>query len=309
MNNNIPSSEKSACTTDKIISDLLIKSVQKQAEIGDNSKSALNEIEKISKNAKDPKKSIGEQLSIKDTDAFSENSQRIGSMNMVLVVESNYERDLTAIEQLLKIADDYYYYDKTPDVKGANAFYFELLVTWRKTMHKEINAETTISNQCRLDTALYNKEINPLMEMSKSSKEFIASWKRLEQIMNKYNMKTFDYDKLNPEDKHEVLVLREKVFLPMDKERFYVMDIMNIRHFARISKLVYDSNLKDILNSGGDSNSVGNTINKLTRTHQLNDEDQKMLSAWQILDEKVPSDATKGFKRLADHLAKIKNKQ
>src|SRR5690606_20221188 len=103
-----------------------------------------------------------------------------------------------------------------------------------------------------------------------------------------------------PEDKHEVLMLREKVFLPMDKERFYVMDIMNIRHFAKISKLVYDSSQKDLLNSGGDSNSVGNTINKLISTHQLNDEDQKMLSAWAILDKKIPSSMVLNLKMFAN---------
>jgi hypothetical protein len=300
-NKDIHSPETGACTADKVIKELILASIQKQSEVLVNTSSALNKVEKIIKGVKDKdsKKPIGEQLSVKDADTFSENSQRIGSMNMTRVVESNYERDLTTISYLTKLVDDFYYYDKTPDIKSQDAFYFELLLAWRQTMHKKTNIENSISDQCTLDSALYNKEIIHLREMSKSSKEFIASWTRYEQIMQKYNMKNFDYDKLNHEDKHEVLMLREKVFLPMDKERLYVMDIMNIRHFAKISKTVYDSSQKDILNSGGDADSVGRTINNLIKTHQLNEEDQKMLSAWQILDEKIPSEVMKEFKILA----------
>ena len=261
----------------------------------------MNKVEKIIKSVKDKdsNKPIREQLSFKDIDGFSENSQRIGSMNMTRVVESNYERDLTTINHLIKLVDDFYYYDKVPDIKSQDALYFEFLLAWRQNMHKKTNIENNISNQCTLDSALYNKEIIHLMEMSKLSKEFIGSWARYKQIMQKYNMKNFDYDKLNHEDKHEVVMLREKVFLPMDKESHYVMDIMNIRHFAKISKIVYSSSQKDILNSGGNADSVGRTINNLIKTHQLNGEDQKMLSAWEILDEKIPSDAMKTFKMLA----------
>lgn len=300
-NKDINSSENSACTTDNVIKKLIVESIKKQSEVLVNKLSALNKVKKIINSVKDKesKKPIGELLSVKDADAFSENSQRIGSMNMVHVIDSNYQRDLTTISHLTKLVDDFYYYDKLPDTKSQDAFYLELLLAWRQTMHKKTNIENNNSNQCTLDSALYNKEIIHLTEMSKSNKEFIASWARYKQIMRKNNMKNFDYDKLNHDDKHEVLMLREKVFLPMDKERLYVMDIMNIRHFAKISKIVYDSSQKDILNSGGDVDTVGRTINHLIKANQLNEEDQKMLYAWQILDEKIPSDAMKEFKMLA----------
>ena len=298
--NNTQSSENSACTTDKVIKELLNASINKQTEILINTVSAWDKAKKILKSVKDKdsKRPVGEQLSVKDADAFSENSQRIGSMNMIRIVESNYERDLTTISHLTKLVDDFYFYKKIPDIKSQDAFYFKLLLAWRQSLHKKINIENNISNQCTLDSALYNKEVIHLMEMNKSTKDFVVSWKRYQQIVQKYHIQPFDYDKLNQADKHEVLMLREKVFLPMEKERLYVMDIMNIRHFAKISKIVYDSSQKDILNSGGDVNSVGHTINYLIKTHQLDKEDQKMLSAWKILDEKIPSRVTEDFKKI-----------
>ncbi|PJE05945.1 hypothetical protein [Legionella sp.] len=305
-NKDLYSSENNACTTDKVIKELILASIQNQHEIHINNISALNKTKKIVESIKDPdpKKSIGEQFNPKEANAFSENSQRIGSMNMALLVESNYERDLMAISYLTKIVDDFYCYDKTPDIKSQDAFYFELLLAWRQAMQQGTNIENNIRNQCTLDYAFYNKEISHLKEMSKSSKEVIVSWKKVEKIMQKYNLKNFDYDqltldKLSYEDKHEVFMLREQVFLPWNKERLYVMDIMNIRHFAKISKIVRDSRQKDIFNSGGDIDAVGDTINKLIKTHQLNKEDQKMLSAWQVLNEKIPSEAMKTFKIMA----------
>jgi hypothetical protein len=259
----------------------------------------LELVKKLNSYAKDPNKSVGSQLTPSQIDQFTEASDRIGTMNMVRVVESNYQRDLVTIAKLLRIAKENYQFDKIPDRDSPDEFYYAMLVVWRNDIQRDIFAKEPYFTVCNLDYALSKNEIEPFREMIKHSHDYLISTQKGIDILHKNNLQTLDVDKLNSEDRIEILQIQKNEIFPMEKRKIYVNDLINIRNFAKISALIHESYSNDILISGGDINAVGSSIDKLIKNHTLTNEDIIMLKSWQAIDDKYPSKEVKDFKLIA----------
>lgn len=280
------------CKLQNVAALLILQSIKREAVISTNLIKTLDELRNLSLKARDSKKPIGEQLSITDLAKFSKAFQQVQTMKMANLVESRYQRDLRLIQKLTEIADNYYRWEKLPDENSKDILYAAILFSWRNEMESKDFTRNT-SNKCTLDYSLYLIELEPAKKLSNIFPVIKAGVERVNQIYAKYNVKEKTFTILNEEDKKEVSSIREAIIVPARNEDFYLTDLENIRHFAKISELIYQSYMKHILYSGGNIEIVISTIENLIKSGEVNQEDEKMLRYWQLINEKFPSDEIK----------------
>jgi hypothetical protein len=306
---NTPTLEKltsQQCTLPRVIDVLTLQSLNRTEPIHKNQIKTLEELKQLNSKATDDNKPIGEQLSIEDSEKFSSAAQRSKTMNMALLVESRFQRDLNVIQKLTVIADNYYRWNKLPDENGSDAIYVALLIAWRESMNPK--GLDNNSDHCDLDYALYRIEQEPIGKLNSMSSKLNMGVAHVMEIYKKYPTKEMNYDILNDADKKEVASIRDQIIAPSKHELMYIHDLENIRHFAKISELMSETYSKDILNSGGDIDSVGTTIKQMIKEGKLTKEDEKMLAAWQVVNEKIPSDVIKDFEKIKSILPKSDKK-
>jgi hypothetical protein len=76
--------------------------------LAQQSKRVIRRIEEVSSRAKDPNKSIGDQLSKGDLDEFSQARARYQAIELLKAIESIYGRDIRVIHGIYEAAQDQY---------------------------------------------------------------------------------------------------------------------------------------------------------------------------------------------------------
>ena len=283
------------CQIDTAIWPKYLESIATVASIAKNTHLVLQDLDKLAKKAPNPNLPIGKQLSLVDVDKFSSDSERLNAMNFTSLVESKYQRDLILIENLSEAANNYAQLQTIPDPKDSKYIYYEILFAFRQIFpdsHALTFAKNPAAEKCNIDFSLYKMQSEPkqkILNMTPAINDHVA-W--LDQMKIKYNMSPngFDYKILNDAEKSKYFYFGKNFYQPLEVQKNYISDLENIRLFAKISFLVYQESLNDMLHSGGDENSIGASIEKKIKNKELSSTEIKMLKFWGVIDNKIPSE-------------------
>jgi hypothetical protein len=87
-----------ACTVESAVGDKTLASLQTEGDRAEQSLKVLGRLRALALKAKEPKKPVGEQLTLAEADEFSRLTQRQAAMTLQSLVESSYQRDLRVIK-------------------------------------------------------------------------------------------------------------------------------------------------------------------------------------------------------------------
>lgn len=294
------------CTLDDVLSQLQFQVIEQQANIARQQQPALSQLRYLSEKAKDPKRSVGEQLSRDDIAKFSEIRQRLLAMKLATLLESKRKRDLTAIRQLIKIADQNYRWGE--ELKETDPEYFlqGILTLWRLMAD---SPETKLSiappsySYCSLEWAAHLVENEALEKLNK-----LDLGKASEQVAKLAAMygKPIDRNRLSPAERTEYDALLNNYLRPSLKEQQFIFDLEAIKAMIRGSELIYESDRQDALESGGDINAIGSSISR--RVDSLDKPTTLAIGLWRKIDEKMPADAVKQWEQLAKEVERIEKR-
>jgi hypothetical protein len=144
---------------------------------------------------------------------------------------------------------------------------------------------------CSLDLALFLKEQAALSSMKK-----ILALKEADEmtaLAAKYNVKgTLDPEKLPSPDREKAIWLLKAVGYPATREFQAAQDWENLRRFARVSMLRY-SLLRDAIIAGAGAEDY-DYDKTLKQAYDADDAVTKLtMDAWSIIDQNIPSEASK----------------
>ena len=120
-----------ACTVESAVGDKTFASIQSDGDRAEQSLKVLGRLRALTLKAKDPKKPVGEQLTVAEADEFSRLTQRQAAMTLQSLIESSYQRDLRVIKQTFDVANGLYLNGREPSEKDPQSYYFGLLSALR----------------------------------------------------------------------------------------------------------------------------------------------------------------------------------
>ena len=116
-----------ACTVESAVDQTYFASIQSEGDRAEQSLKVLNKLRVLTEKAKDPKKSVGEQLTLTEADEFSRLTQRQAAMMLQSLIEFAHQRDLKVIKQTFDVANGLYVNGREPSEKDPQSYFFGLL--------------------------------------------------------------------------------------------------------------------------------------------------------------------------------------
>jgi hypothetical protein len=113
-----PNVVRAGCTIDEVANETQFQRIKRVGELAQQAKRALRKIQEIADRAKDPDKSIGDQLSKDELDEFSQARARYQAIELLLTIEAIYERDVRVIHGIFEVAQDNYLGKPYPNKEG-----------------------------------------------------------------------------------------------------------------------------------------------------------------------------------------------
>jgi len=285
------------CKLQRVINILTVDSAKRAAKIAKSTLPTIQSIVTITGQAKIPNEPLATQLSPTNNWEFGNATQRLTTEELVMLIESMYQRDLNVIENLIRVDDEYYRWNKIPNQNDPDAIYFLISVVLEQRF-KTQSKLTVPKDICSLNYAISDIEAEQVNKLNQLNVD--AAIQRLQEIKNKYQ----DISQINTEDKSEVRNLLINVIEPAKKISSYIQDIENIKRMANISKIMYESYMTDILYSGGNINSLGKTLDDKVNNGNLDKDDDYMIRLWIYIDDKIPSQMIQDIKL---YQSKVKN--
>lgn len=283
-------SQPKPCTVESTTSEIFGHVVEIEGRSAKAMMPLLTELQTLTEKAKDPKKPIGAQLSVHDSQRFTEIADQMKSVRLSNFVESAHSRDAIFVEQMFQTAWTLYNSPgaapPSTDVPGA------FLVTMRLLFPSVEPDSVMTPSSCTVESALTAAEVDA--ETRAINDPAIArDFPVMQQLQAKYGVApggAFDPSKVTPDDSRVL----HRIALSMQvavQEQHLAQDIKNILDWWRMANLVYETRKEDIATYGPDMRALGNTIE--SQQGSFDDRTKIMLGLWGKVNERVPSDDVK----------------
>lgn len=298
------------CDLANIVGLTFINATHNVATYSNQATPLLNEQIKLAEKAKIPSKSLDEQLSEKDKIAFEIIRQRLITINLQKLIESNKSRDFNFFEKLTKLAYQNYRFGEVYDKNDSN-YPIQMYINYLREMSKKFpidydKVKLLQEQQCSLNYALDKFEQEGINKID----SIVASpaLRQLQELKKKYNLERIDASKLSESDKIYYQQIEDSYIIPLLKAYKLVDDIENIKLLSIASDIVYQS-LKDDLNfSGGNSNSYGENLKRIKSGQDISEKMKVALDVLEIVDKNYPSAIAKQQAELAKYASEAQKK-
>lgn len=102
-----------------------------------------------------------------------------------------------------------------------------------------------------------------------------------------------DRAKLSGEDADRYDTMIKTVYNPATKERTHLLSIEYIKLIAKVEEIYYESRKKDLTDSGGNTETLGNTLAKMSKKNKLSPALTTAFGMRNAISRKVPSEIAK----------------
>jgi hypothetical protein len=286
------------CTLQEVIGHLQFQSFERRAAIAEQTLPLLKTVEALNNKAKDPKKPIGEQLSIPDLEKFSRASQQMQTMQLTSLMESRRLRDLKAIERMAILADQEYRWTQTPKDGTDDAAYHSAYQVI-KLVSKNLELSEPKTKQCTLEFALHKQMLEPTVKLEPLLPQLPAASSFVKSLNSKYKMDPIDRKKLTASDRAKYDDLETNLFSVFRKNYEYMKDIESIKVLASALELMHQASMQDIAIGGGSFDVVGKTIQRNIQNKAYDESTQLAMGMWTKINERIPSQDVTDWKKFS----------
>ena len=306
-----------ACSVEEVAGKIQFTAITRAAELATQLIALLNKFREIGDRAKDPGKSLNEQLPPTDLAEFTQTKTRYQSIDLLQLLESNYSRDSVVIRDFFLVAQADYLGTPAPKEGEKNYLpYAFLAVMFVASDDKKVQDNLVTSPEpkgCNLETALNEIELESLTRIDRLPLTDASNEIQAMRARNGGNK--IDRDALNASDRAIFDRIQRNAYAPATREKTFITNLESLKLLARASFLKYELGKKDAIDSGGDIHAVGNSVAALNpddRTEfglgMLNKIAEKYPSDWFIQKERMAPAIEAVKKEDAARMAKNKKK-
>jgi hypothetical protein len=294
---------RAGCTIDEVANETQFREIKRASELAQQAKRALHTIEEVGSHAKDPNKSIGDQLSKNELDEFSQARGRYQAIELLQTIEAIYERDIRVIRGIYEVAQDKYLGKPDPQKKDPNYLNFVFLGLARAGSEdpqmKPNYEDVALDSTCSMGLAIQRVENEAFGRLSKFSPTAIQPI--LEQ-MKARNGGKLDRATMRPDDRAKFDELQRTVIAPGSREMEFINNLEAAKLLAVTAELRYETLKKQATDSGGDVSSTINVFNGM-------DLPPRTKLGFFVLDkigEKVPNEHAQTMSAIAPFIDAVK---
>jgi hypothetical protein len=295
---------RAGCTVDEVANEIQHNEIKRVDELAQQAKRALRKIEEVASHAKDPNKSIGDQLSKGELDEYSQARGRYQAIELLETIESIYERDIRVIRGIYEVAQDKYLGKPDPDKKDPNNYlnfvFLGLVRAGSEDPQMKPSYQDVASDaRCSIGLAIQLVENEAFERLSKYPLSAIQPV--LEQMKAKNGGK-LDRATMRPDDRAKFDELQRTVIAPGGREMEFINNLEAAKLLAITTELRYENMKKQATDSGGD---VTSTVNVLTGM-DLPPRIKLGLFVLDKIGEKIPSEHAKALSAVAPFIEAVK---
>lgn len=210
-------------------------------------------------------------------------------MNLAMLVDSQRNRDLRVIDQLVQVAYKNYRWQTDVPRKSPNYIYQESLDLLRVAWPK-LKITVPPTRVCSLTFALHRIENKAIVKLDHYNLH--ATFADMRALQARTGMKKIDPSKLDTQER-KIYEKIMSVLRPAVRQRNFVEDMQRIKLLAHASKIVYLSNMSDVAVGGGDVKYIGAGIAADIKKKTLDKHTQQAIGFWRIIHKMVPSNFLK----------------
>ena len=297
------------CSLETITNDYRIYNITRQAEYATATLPLIQTIRQITEKAPNSNKPLIELLSKEDVSTFNQVNQRLQAILSQQYIDSGYIRNINVINSLVQIADKNYRFGTEVKEGSTDSIYQILIYLFRNEIEKYIVLDSTVvpsQDKCSLDLALYKLQAEGLDKLNSYSKDLDVAMGYLQSLLKKYSMETLDRGRVSKEELRHLDKAINETINPAKRVGQFVYDLGAIRLMATTSDLIYQSNKLDMETYGGDLDSIGKTIQSMTKANKIDPKTAIAITIWRKIDELIPSEVTNQNKIMLEAIQNIK---
>jgi hypothetical protein len=293
------------CNLETIVSFYILNNSRIQAEFATATTPLLDEQRKLVDKVPNKNKSVGEQFNKEDFSKFNANREKMMSINLKQLIESNRLRDIEMMEKMTQVADRNYRFSTELDEK--NSEYIYQLALYGLRVYDEMNPNKSVeidTKNCSFDLALSKIQDEPSKVMNSINVDDL--FRKMQNLASRNSMKKIDRTKLSSTDKKEYDKLMEE-YRPFDRAATFYKDLNNIGLMNKSSLVIYDSLRKDF-ELYGSSNDYGKTLKGIKIKKLVDERTLKTIDLIENLSTKIPSEMSKSLASRADYVKSLDKK-
>ena len=182
------------CDYKEQFSTLIMETMNRRAEVASFSQTVLTEIGEINNKAKIPNRPIGEQLPQSDIVRFSELSQQLKTQQLISYIESNRERDISVIIDMISITENEFKTGKLPDDKSVDVTKIAP-VKVLSLLTPDTKITVPSKPECTPEMSVHLMELSAIKEFNNYQSETDKGNKYITYIRHKYHTDIIDFSK------------------------------------------------------------------------------------------------------------------
>jgi hypothetical protein len=280
-----------ACSIEDVAGQIQFAAIQRAAELSTQQKPILDRFKVLNAKGKEPDKPIGQQLSQSDLAEFAQLQQRFQSIELLQLLESNFKRDNLVIKRIYEIAQQQYLGAPIPK-EGDEKFILYAVLALMKIASEDPQIQSVLittpsSMACTMEMAIHEIENKSFGRFNRLP--IRAANEELKGILERNHITKVEREELNSSDREIYDRIQRTAYAPASRENSFIVDLESLKLLARTAVLKYELGKKDAIDSGGDINAVGNSVDALNL-------DMRQRMGFNMLDkiaEKFPSDWVK----------------
>jgi hypothetical protein len=280
------------CSIQKIQNQQILISTKKISEYSKYKINLTNELIELTKNAKDNKRSVGEQFKQDQLLAFERNRNAQIVISLRQLIEGDRERDIGEIKKLLEIADRVYRFGDIYDKKDSAYNGYLKIITLRNYYEKtnleaNKNWDDSYKEICSVSYALNTMTVEPIKLID--SLEIEKLGEKVKEMLIKYNLQTIDRSKFTDEDKRIFDSLYASKLEKYSTTINYLKDLQNLKLLDVVSRMKYKTLKEDLDLSGGDSRQYGERLKKIFSDPKVNPKLSYSYAMLNLIEKENPS--------------------
>lgn len=283
--------------------------ISRAAELAKQQQVILEKIKSINNKAQDPSRPIGSQLSPQDLGQFSELRQRLLSIDLQQMLESNYDRDYNIVGELFTLVQKLYVGQREPGERDPDYKAFTVLQFMRyAATTNDFKGISGISippknefEQCTLVAALHLVEHESITKLNQLP--INEATQKLIELRSKSPTPsgTIDRNRLSPQERASYDSIMRTAIAPGIHEETFIGDLEGLKNIVKAADLKFQASKKDAVDSGGEVTAIGQTLSK----SNLDNRTRLGLALLAAIAETFPSEWLQQKKQIQDLMEKM----
>jgi hypothetical protein len=281
------------CNYEKVIYQSFLNRAKNAMLISQNSMQYVNEIQeltdKVPNNSKQP---VGNYLNDSEKIRFTKASQKMESSSVSQLVESRYQRDLALLAKMQNVVQQVYEKKIYPK-EGTEEHRIIAWIIALRVLGEDFKLTDADNQKCSFELAIHNLGTKSLNYISNNLNDAQKASSFYDELRKKYSMTEINESKLNSDEKNLYRNYEQRLMSQFRHELDNIRNIEALKIWSKSFQVMYDNTRNDLLISGGDIKSFGQTTKRNEDNGKYSKTLMLALTLWTKINETYPSEYVK----------------